>query len=528
MALRERALISVAVLLVGATLGRPCLGADATQAEQDLRPHALRPGGTLTVKPHKLETHESVFLRLDGPSQIDDLPVDPAKIDRGQFGIVLPKEMRQGKYSVRIVNGTGQTLYEAGKPLRILATEKPVITKVTPHPSFPAEGAYSFELIGENFGHEADESEIRINDQPIEFAARVNNIDRQATVQSCEDKWPCLIANRHSLKIYRLSLEKHALYRPLHVSVNVDSLGSEPTLLLLSKAQRSTPALLAFAVLFLLGGAVLLMARGRAAGYRPLRKRYPTLTYLFIDPPSNTYSLSRFQLILWTGAAILAFAYVGVSQSLIQGKLELPAIPEGLMPLLGLSIGTTALSVGATESHGSKGAGPPHPEIGDFINSGGILAPERMQFFLWTILGVLGFVGATLAQDPATISNPPKIPESFLPLMGVSSLGYLAGKVARKAGPVIKQLLPPPPYDPPASPPGEIVVVGTNLSPKAQVWVNGVQIPADAITVRPEQSAAAEFVTKLAVSTAAAAAAVRPAGVPSLKVVNPDGQSAEA
>jgi hypothetical protein len=328
------------------------------------------------------------------------------------------------------------------------------------------------------------------------------------------------------LKIYRLSLEKHALYRPLHISVYVDSLSSEPTLLLLSKAQRSTPALLAFAVLFLLGGAVLLLARGRAAGYRPLHKRYTTFAYLFIDPPSNTYSLSRFQLILWTGAAILAFAYVGVSQSLIQGKLELPAIPEGLMPLLGLSIGTTALAVGATERHGSKGAGPPDPELGDFITSGGVLAPERMQFFLWTILGVLGFVGATLAQDPATIINPPKIPESFLPLMGVSSLGYLAGKVARKAGPVIKQLLPPLPSDPAASPPREILVVGANLSPKAQVWVNGVQIPADAITVPPEQSAAAEFVTKLAVSTAAAAA-VRPAGVPSLKVVNPDGQSAE-
>src|SRR5262249_8166593 len=162
--------------------------------------------------------------------------------------------------------------------------------------------------------------------------------DRRKTVKDCGDKWPCLVANRRNLKIYRLSLERPALYRPLHISVDVGDLASEPTLLLLSRAQRTTPALLAFAVLLLLGGGVFLLVRGRPAQSRPLGKRYPPLAYLLIEPPSNTFSLSRLQLFVWTGAAVVAFVYVGASQSLVQWKWELPTIPEGLAPLLGLSV----------------------------------------------------------------------------------------------------------------------------------------------------------------------------------------------
>jgi hypothetical protein len=330
------------------------------------------------------------------------------------------------------------------------------------------------------------------------------------------------------LKIVGLSLDKPAVFRPLSISVDVDTQSSDPTPLLLSSAQRNTPLAVAVAALLALGVVVFLLARGRAARYRPLVKRYPTLAFLFIEAPSNTFSLARAQLIVWTGAAILAGVYVATSQALVQGKWQLPAIPEGLVPLLGISAGTAALSIGHKENRGSKGAGPPDPGLGDFITIGGILAPDRLQFFLWTILGVVGFVGATLAQDPATITNPPKIPENFLSLMGVSSLGYLAGKVARKPGPIVQQLVPPPRYDPGAPPAQGIVVAGENLSPKAQVCINGVQVPPGSVTVPPDQPAAAEFVTKLAVSAEGVSAAGPPsAEAPSIKIVNPDGQSAE-
>jgi hypothetical protein len=109
--------------------------------------------------------------------------------------------------------------------------------------------------------------------------------------------------------------------------------------------------------------------------------------------------------------------------------------------------------------------------------------------------------------------------------MGVSSLGYLAGKVLRKAGPIIRQVDPRPPF--PATGPGVappvIRVAGEHLSPRAQVWLNGVLLPA--ARVAPAYPSEQEFVPEL-VLTPESIVSAGP-GVPSLKLANPDGQSAE-
>jgi hypothetical protein len=109
--------------------------------------------------------------------------------------------------------------------------------------------------------------------------------------------------------------------------------------------------------------------------------------------------------------------------------------------------------------------------------------------------------------------------------MSVSALGYLAGKVVRKAGPIIKQLAPEPPYGPGAPAAGGIRIVGESLSPRAQVSINGELVPSNGVTVPPPQSATSEFVTELLATPPSIAPAA--ARVPAVKVVNPDGQSAE-
>jgi hypothetical protein len=529
--------------LLGLTIARPCLGAEG---EMQLRPRALRPGDTLSVKPGvRLDVSKKIFVRLLGPSQIDDLSTEASQVSRGLLRIALPKQLRQGRYDVELVTEVGEVL-DKGARLKVLATETPTIVKIVPHPSYAVGGIYEFELMGENFGNDADDNVVRINDLPLHFEKYVTDRTRRATVADCQSLYPCLVGNRRRLQIFGLSLEKQPFYRPMHVSVQVDSLISPDQLLLLSWVRRSTPALIAFGALGILSVIVYVLAREKAKRTRPVHKWYQTFAYLFIEPETNTYSLSRLQLILWTGAAIVAYIYLAASQSLVQWKWQLADVPEGLPTLLGLSVGTTALAIGATEARGSKGAGPVHPGLGDFITTGGVLAPERLQFFLWTVIGVFGFVTATLAQDPATVTQLPKVPDNFLPLMGASAGGYLAGKFLRKPGPLIKQADPLPPYAPGKTLAAGIRILGANLSPRAQVSINGAQIPSDDLTVPAPQSAAAEFVTELVVSRTAAATAVAasPAsppgagapvapgagavsGVPSVRVVNPDGQAAE-
>jgi len=122
---------------------------------------------------------------------------------------------------------------------------------------------------------------------------------------------------------------------------------------------------------------------------------------------------------------------------LVQCRAEFPDVPDGVPLLLGVSVGTSVAAGGLTSSRGSKGAGPESPGMADFISSGGVVVPERFQFFVWTLVGVVGFVSIVLSTDPAQLAGLPTIPSNFLLLMGVSSAGYLAGKTVRAPGPVV-------------------------------------------------------------------------------------------
>ena len=52
----------------------------------------------------------------------------------------------------------------------------------------------------------------------------------------------------------------------------------------------------------------------------------PLYTFL-LDPETDTISLSKFQLYVWTGVAVFGYAYLTVALSLIQGEFEFALIP---------------------------------------------------------------------------------------------------------------------------------------------------------------------------------------------------------
>jgi hypothetical protein len=468
-----------------------------------------------------VDVGRKLFLRVDGGGPVLDLPLDGEAARRRLVRVTFPPA-RPGTYKTELVTEHGQML-AVGPSLRVMAAEAPVVTRVVPRASYPINGRYDFEIVGEHFSPHAGDNAIRINDDLIKFRAHLDERETRDVLQPCGDRLPCLVGGRRTLRIYGLTLRDHALYRPMAVSVQVDSLLSNDKPLLLAPVGRWGPAFIAFATLALLAGVVYVFAREKARRATPGGQSYATLAYLFIEPQSNTYSLSRLQLLLWTAGTVIGYTYLAASQFLVQWTWVLPDVPEGLPTLLGISAGTTAFAVGA-EARASKGAGPVHPGLGDFITTGGVFAPERLQFFLWTVLGVGGFVSATLAQDPARVTELPKIPDNFIPMMGVSSLGYLAGKMLRKAGPVIRQLDPPPPYGPGRGAATTIRVQGDNLSPRAQAWVNGQLLPAD--RVAPAEPTNAEFVTELVLTPEQIVEL--PPKVAAVKITNPDGQSAEA
>ncbi len=205
------------------------------------------------------------------------------------------------------------------------------------------------------------------------------------------------------------------------------------------------------------------------------------LRLLFLDKETNTYSLSKLQFYLWTIAAVFGYIYLSLSKNFFQQAYGLPPIPAGLPGIVGISAGTAVAAQVVTTINGPKGAGQPKPSISDFVTTGEMVVAERVQFLVWTVIGVVGFVIFTARLDPRTFKDLPDIPATLLTISGISAFGYLGGKLARKPGPVITEAVMttgPDPEDPQtAGPFGIIDLRGQTLSKDATFRVDDVDLP---------------------------------------------------
>jgi hypothetical protein len=164
------------------------------------------------------------------------------------------------------------------------------------------------------------------------------------------------------------------------------------------------------------------------------------LTTFLLDAETNSLSLSKFQFYSWTAAAIFGYLYMLLVRALIQGHFDLPDLPTNLPGLLLISSSTSVVAKGITTVRGPKGAGGIQPSLADFVTVGGVVSIERFQFFVWTVLGIFSFLFLIGSQSPDQFHGLPSVPQAFLYMMGVSSSGYLGGKLVRKAGPVIDSI----------------------------------------------------------------------------------------
>ena len=136
---------------------------------------------------------------------------------------------------------------------------------------------------------------------------------------------------------------------------------------------------------------------------------------------------------------MFGYVYLATSRLFVQGE-RWPDIPDGLPAVIALGAGTAIGAQIVQSTKGPKGAGSDTPNVGDFVASGGVAAPERVQMLIWTIIGVAVFVYAVLQHGPEEIQALDPVPSGLLYMMGLSSLGYLGGKLARGAGPIINEI----------------------------------------------------------------------------------------
>ena len=318
-----------------------------------------------------------------------------------------------------------------------IVVQRPVISAVSPPAAFMGDhGVNNLTILGTGF---------RKDSSTFHFTKR-------ATPGRCGEATPIdLKKNCYDLKVddeHQISVVFHKLdpsqdyfKGPMEFAINVDGLDTNTSSLALIDSRQATPMTAALIGLAVIVCIVYLLIR---SGKDAIKKMFGKQTYLFnalfLDVQTSSYSLSKCQFYAWTAAAVVGYLFLAISKSYVQGSATFPDIPQGLPGILLASAGTAVLAAGITSAKGNKGAGTPEPNLSDFITSGGLVAADRLQFAVWTVIGIFTFLAIVFRSDPRNISDLPSIPTGFLEIMGISAAGYLGGKLARKPGPTLEAI----------------------------------------------------------------------------------------
>lgn len=369
----------------------------------------------------------------------------PAKrVDANAFSFTLPNtndQLPAGRYLVS-VRMAGKE-YQVPGDLRVLPDSlAPVhLDAIYPLTAYPSgKPGNDFDISGQNLAAVPQDNRLIVVDRGPVSVGDAKECDEMKRTGHFTKTCLFVEPGMETRKVHVVNFPHGRYDGPIHIQLQVGSNLSNALPLTFSRVSQAaalTTALLVFVVIMAI--VVLLVSRGIGRHTIGTRQFSPW-TAFFLDKETNTYSLSKFQLLLWTSVFVFSYLYLFLCRALIQWKLGLPPVPQNLPTMLAISAGATVISAGVTETRGSKGSGPVYPSAADFVSTGGLVVGERFQFFVWTLVGTFQFLTMMLMTDPATLSELPDIPANFLYLMGISSAGYLAGKVIRKPGPVIRNL----------------------------------------------------------------------------------------
>jgi hypothetical protein len=441
----------------------------------------------------------------------------------------VPSEQPLGPSEVVVT--VGDLTYRAKDKLTVLAAKtKPAIDSMRLSPPTPIKGKVFIDIFGRGFSQSVltipadiqllvDHRPRHVNWLPpdkLETQCAEAAKDKSAATPSLIPIYGSVISESQ-IRVCNVPAENGILPIGLHQGEDVPSKAES---LVISDWGTTLIRLIAVIVsIFLIGLVYFLLS---FKGAHIVRDRSYRLKAMFLDKQTNTYSLSILQFHLWTAATLFGYTFYALSKLFVQRGNVIADVPDGLPGIVGIGIGAgTAVAAQLIQSVNAKGAGEEAPSPSDLVTSGGAVAPDRVQMLVWTFIGVGMFIAAVWVQEPATISGLPQIPSTLMQLMGLSSLGYLGGKFARKPGPNILELSVIPATALPAG--GSLTTVAPVdvMAPKSQAAQTlaalkgmsaGLTETSAPAAVREANSA----ISALEAAVAAAAGAGGPAGMPKL------------
>jgi len=474
-------LVSVALILPGV---RSVLGAESQTNAPRIEVSQLEPAQVFRAMPVRVigknfDQATEIRVRLNERELLLD---QPRSEDGKSFTFRVPPDFPLGQYIVRAVFlRENQSTAVLGVPipsqnnqLRILSDTpgKVAVTGISPLVGYPISGKYGISILGDGFSLVPTDNQLICSDRGS-IDVIWTNVDLKS-IELAPGKIYARVVGPRQLDFIGLPKTEHkGLVR---FQIQVGDTVSDPARVTFSRVPSWMPIAAAAIVIFLLVGGVLWSVSD--VKHTCSGKDLDFWQTFLVDQETDTLSLSKFQLYVWTTVAVFGYIYLTVARSMIQGVFEFAPIPDGLPGILMLSGGTTVLAVGVNKTHGSKGSRE-KPELSDLFATGGVIVPERFQFVIWTIIGAANFFFLLILSDPAIIKDLPKVPDGFLALMGISSAGYLGGKLARSPGPVIDAII---------ATVGSLIIEikGRNLSTDATFLIDGREVTYKLPTDQPK------------------------------------------
>jgi hypothetical protein len=311
---------------------------------------------------------------------------------------------------------------------------------------------------------------------------------------------------------------------PRKLQVSAAGRLSEPITVRVSRFTPRTIKWLSFTFFVFLVGGLLVIGRHVRESVAANPSHLRLLSWMLLDEQTNSYSLSKLQLLLWAAVVLYCYLYFFLASVFVQGRSDFPPLPTNFGWLLGVTGGTTLMTTFLTRARGSKGAGGSTPVLSDLVSTGGVLAPDRLQFLAWTIVGCVGYIMLVLREQPELLTLLPELKPELVSVMGVSALVYLGGKAVRLPGPIINEGVAT--FDA-AKDELTLKIKGQNLYKDAVAIIDGV--PAD-VSSRPKSTPMGSGVDPSLMSELELVikGSMWKTGDHSLHLINLDGQFAEA
>ncbi len=291
--------------------------------------------------------------------------------------------------------------------------KQPLIHSITPEAGKKGD---TITIKGENFGDDVDLITIVFGEYRM--------TDQGKTVDDFLERKPFYLANdgnKQELKFVlpvKRDLLKDSLYKrilSLHINVNGRPSDLKKLVILHDYWKFYVAGLtLFFSLLFYIILAV---------AFRNVRFASSVL----IDRTTNTYSLSKFQAMIWTVTLLGSYFYIAVSNGLLLGNGVIPDFNASLIGLLSISYGGMISANGLGTSRPKNELVRVPPRFSNLFSSGNEVDIARLQLFGFTIVAVLIYIYNLIISNP--LNGMPDMPTTLLGLLGASHSGYLGGKL---------------------------------------------------------------------------------------------------